>query len=60
MNQTILRVVQATRLMARTKTNLGILLLLSPLAAVPVGEPLCKGQYRARNGLDVARYLQSP
>src|SRR5262245_58243539 len=35
--QTILDAVRATRLVVRTNTNLGIILLLSPLAAVPPG-----------------------
>src|SRR5258705_9008119 len=41
--QTILEAVRATRLVARTNTNLGIMLLLSPLAAVAAGEPLRDG-----------------
>jgi triphosphoribosyl-dephospho-CoA synthase len=36
--ETILGAVQATRQVARTNTNLGIILLLAPLAAVPDGE----------------------
>src|SRR5262249_57504336 len=38
--QTVVRVVQGTGLVARTDTNLGIILLLAPLAAVAAGEPL--------------------
>jgi len=38
--QTILEGVRATRQVARTNTNLGIVLLLSPLATVPSNEPL--------------------
>src|SRR5262249_14716060 len=52
--QTILEAVRATRLVARTNTNLGIILLLSPLAAVPVGEPLRDGLLRPLGRLGVA------
>jgi len=52
--QTILDAVRATRLVARTNTNLGIILLLSPLAAVSPGEPLRDGLLRVLERLDVA------
>ena len=51
--QTILEGVRATRTVARTNTNLGILLLLAPLAAVPEGEPLRDGLRRVLDGLSV-------
>jgi triphosphoribosyl-dephospho-CoA synthase len=38
--ETILEAIQATRQVAATNTNLGIVLLLAPLAAVPSHEPL--------------------
>jgi triphosphoribosyl-dephospho-CoA synthase len=40
---TILDAVQSTRRVTRANTNLGILLLLTPLAAVPPGRPLRGG-----------------
>jgi triphosphoribosyl-dephospho-CoA synthase len=52
--ETILSAVQATRRVAAVNTNLGILLLLAPLAAVPVGEELRPGLGRVLAGLDVA------
>jgi triphosphoribosyl-dephospho-CoA synthetase len=52
--QAILEAVRATRLVARTNTNLGILLLLSPLVAGPAGEPLRDGLVRLLARLDVA------
>ena len=41
--QTVLDAVQATRAVAPTNTNLGIVLLLAPLAAVPEGVGLVEG-----------------
>src|SRR5215813_14217016 len=52
--QTILETVRATRLVTQTNTNLGIILLLSPLAAVPAGEPLRDGLLCLLARLDVA------
>jgi triphosphoribosyl-dephospho-CoA synthase len=52
--QTILEAVRATRVVTRTNTNLGILLLLSPLAAAATGEPLRDGLLRVLGRLDVA------
>jgi len=52
--RTILEAVRATCLVARTNTNLGILLLLSPLAAVAAGEALRDGLLRLLARLDVA------
>jgi triphosphoribosyl-dephospho-CoA synthase len=51
---TILEAVQATRDVVNTNTNLGIVLLLAPLAAVPQHEPLPSGVERILNQLDVA------
>src|SRR5262245_49308439 len=51
---TILRGVEATHQVVRTNTNLGILLLLAPLAAVPDGEELRAGVERTLAALDVA------
>src|SRR5437667_418945 len=50
----IVEAVQATRLVARTNTNLGIILLLSPLAAVPAGESLRDGLLPVLDRLDIA------
>jgi triphosphoribosyl-dephospho-CoA synthase len=50
---TILEAVQATRRVVRSNTNLGIILLLAPLAAVPPGEDLRAGLARVLAGLDV-------
>jgi triphosphoribosyl-dephospho-CoA synthase len=51
---TILQAIQATRQVARTNTNLGIVLLLSPLAAVPRDIGLRPGLEQILGGLDVA------
>ena len=40
---TILRAIEATRRVVKTNTNLGIVLLLAPLASVPLGVPLYAG-----------------
>ena len=45
--------VQATRERVRTNTNLGISLLLAPLAAVPVREPLSQGIWKVLRSLTV-------
>jgi triphosphoribosyl-dephospho-CoA synthase len=50
---TVLRSIEATRRVVRTNTNLGIVLLLAPLASVPPGEPLRLGVERVLAGLDV-------
>jgi triphosphoribosyl-dephospho-CoA synthase len=52
--QTVLEGVRATRRLAATNTNLGILLLLAPPAAVPPEEDLRSGLARVLDGLDVA------
>ena len=52
--ETILASIRATRQVVRTNTNLGIVLLIAPLAAVPVGEPLRHGLERFLDRLDVA------
>jgi triphosphoribosyl-dephospho-CoA synthase len=49
----VLEAVKATRAVAPTNTNLGILLLLTPLAAVPPSEDLQQGLPRVLNSLDV-------
>lgn len=43
---TILRSIEATRKVVGTNTNLGIVLLLAPLASVPLDEPLASGVAR--------------
>lgn len=43
LGQTILAAVQATRQVVDTNTNLGIVLLLAPLAAIPPGQPIRTG-----------------
>jgi triphosphoribosyl-dephospho-CoA synthase len=50
---TVLEGVRATRRVVRSNTNLGIVLLLAPLAAVPEGEDLRTGLERVLAGLDV-------
>jgi len=49
---TILDAIRATRQVVRTNTNLGMVLLLAPLAAVPTGEPLEEGLPRILDQLD--------
>ncbi len=51
---TILDAVQATRRLTGTNTNLGIVLLLAPLAAVPPEQVLRSGVESVLAGLDVA------
>ncbi len=50
---TVLEAVRATRQVVRTNTNLGIILLLAPLAAVPEGEDLRSGVERILADLDI-------
>jgi triphosphoribosyl-dephospho-CoA synthase len=50
----VLEAVRATRAVAPTNTNLGIVLLLAPLAAVPRFEDLRQGLPRVLDNLDVA------
>ena len=50
---TVLEAVRATRRVVRTNTNLGIALLLAPLAAVPAGEDLRAGVERVLAALTV-------
>jgi len=50
---TVLSCIQATRQVVRTNTNLGIVLLLAPLAAVPDGVPLREGVEQVLASLDV-------
>ncbi|HEY7156715.1 MAG TPA: triphosphoribosyl-dephospho-CoA synthase [Gemmataceae bacterium] len=50
---TVLDAVRATRRVAGTNTNLGIVLLLAPLATVPLEEELRSGVERVLAGLDV-------
>jgi triphosphoribosyl-dephospho-CoA synthase len=51
--ETVLQAVRATRAVVASNTNLGILLLLAPLAAVPTGEDLRPGLARVLDSLDV-------
>lgn len=50
---TVFEAVQATRRVVATNTNLGMILLLAPLAAVPVGVPLRSGVARVLEALSV-------
>ncbi len=50
----VLEAVKATHRVAPTNTNLGIVLLLTPLAAVPPSEDLRRGLPRVLDRLDVA------
>jgi triphosphoribosyl-dephospho-CoA synthase len=49
----VLEAVRATRAVAQSNSNLGIILLLTPLAAVPEGEDLRRGVERVLEALDV-------
>jgi triphosphoribosyl-dephospho-CoA synthase len=51
--ETVLAAVRATRQVTATNTNLGIVLLLAPLASVPTGEPLRAGLESVLDRLDV-------
>jgi triphosphoribosyl-dephospho-CoA synthase len=51
--ETVLAAVRATRLVTATNTNLGIVLLIAPLAAVPAGQPLRPGLHGVLDRLDV-------
>jgi triphosphoribosyl-dephospho-CoA synthase len=51
--QTVLAAVRATRRVAHSNTNLGMILLLAPLAAVPEGEELRTGVGSVLAGLTV-------
>jgi triphosphoribosyl-dephospho-CoA synthase len=50
---TVAAAVHATRHVTRTNTNLGIILLLSPLAAVPESQPLADGVECTLSKLDI-------
>jgi triphosphoribosyl-dephospho-CoA synthase len=50
---TVHRAISATRAVVRTNTNLGIVLLLAPLAAVPPGQALRSGVEAILGDLDV-------
>jgi triphosphoribosyl-dephospho-CoA synthase len=50
---TVLECVRATRRAVASNTNLGVVLLLAPLAAVPDGEDLRTGVSRLLDGLDL-------
>jgi triphosphoribosyl-dephospho-CoA synthase len=52
--ETVLQCIQATRGVTRANTNLGIVLLLAPLAVVPQMEDLRTGLNRVLGELDVA------
>ncbi len=49
---TVLEAIRATRRVAPTNTNLGTVLLLAPLAAVPQHEPLATGLHKVLSNLD--------
>jgi triphosphoribosyl-dephospho-CoA synthase len=49
--ETVLEAVRATRQVVSSNTNLGTILLLAPLAAVPDGQPLKHGVYRVLRDL---------
>jgi triphosphoribosyl-dephospho-CoA synthase len=51
--ETILQAAEATRQVAATNTNLGIVLLLAPLAAVPASEALSLGLPQTLGRLDI-------
>lgn len=48
---TILEAIKATRQLVDTNTNLGMVLLLAPLAAIPRDEPLARGIGKVLRGL---------
>src|ERR1700680_1761926 len=50
---TVLQCVQATRQVVQSNSNLGMVLLLAPLATVPDGVPLPTGVARLLSALDV-------
>jgi triphosphoribosyl-dephospho-CoA synthase len=52
--QTVLQAVQATCSVVKTNTNLGIILLLAPLAAVPRSDALPAGLTQVLDDLDVS------
>jgi triphosphoribosyl-dephospho-CoA synthase len=52
--ETVLQCVRATRCVSSANTNLGIVLLLAPLATVPLSENLRTGLTQVLAGLDVA------
>ncbi len=52
--ETVLQCIEATRTVTATNTNLGIVLLLAPLATVPDDEDLRAGLKRVLKDLDVA------
>lgn len=56
---TILRAIEATRQVVNTNTNLGIVLLLAPLAAIPLDQPLEPGLDRVlqETTVDDARHV---
>jgi triphosphoribosyl-dephospho-CoA synthase len=53
LGSTVLQAVRATRQVVHTNTNLGIILLLAPLAAVPDGAELRAGVEKVLSRLDV-------
>jgi triphosphoribosyl-dephospho-CoA synthase len=50
--QTVLDAIRATRQVTRSNTNLGIVLLLTPLASVPMAHPLRRGVQAVLDDLD--------
>ena len=51
--QTVLEAIRATHLVTRSNTNLGIVLLLTPLASVPMPHPLRRGVQAVLDDLDI-------
>lgn len=54
LGQTVLQSIQATRSLVRTNTNLGMVLLIAPLAAVPIDQPLQAGIQKVLSNLSAA------
>ncbi len=52
--QTVLQSISATQQLVRTNTNLGVVLLLSPLATVPLNQPLAAGLHPVLSNLSAA------
>lgn len=59
LGETVFAAISATRWVVRTNTNLGTVLLLAPLAAVPLDQPLAEGVLKvlAATTVEDARYV---